>query len=204
MVKDLDKYKWKLRILLVETPSYDHIKYKDAKRLYKINLKEFHERFLKMVTKLTDSDFKIKLIGFDGTVKETYDKMNPQKIISAIDAMPMGHLRNQGKIEPLNLSLYADYNPETTIEGLGYKDREKAEYTLKKIRGEPMRYQMNVVNTMIGRAKNHPHRTKGMEEAIKIFEKWKRDNIDQSGGNFYYEEYLKLREIYSDLKHRLN
>ena len=28
---------------------------------------------------------------------------------------------------------------------------------------------------MIGRAKNHPHKTKDMEEAQKIFEKWMND-----------------------------
>ena len=33
-------------------------------------------------------------------------------------------------------------------------------------------YQMNVINTMINRAKYHPH--KNMEEAIVIFEKYKK------------------------------
>lgn len=28
---------------------------------------------------------------------------------------------------------------------------------------------------MLGRAKNHPHQTKGMKDAIKVFEKWLKD-----------------------------
>jgi pentatricopeptide repeat protein len=30
---------------------------------------------------------------------------------------------------------------------------------------------------MIGRASNHPHKNKDMEEAIKIFKKWKSQNV---------------------------
>ena len=50
--------------------------------------------------------------------------------------MPMSNELKSGKIQPLNLSLYSDYKPETTLKGLGFKDKEKAIYrlTLKRKR----------------------------------------------------------------------
>ena len=34
------------------------------------------------------------------------------------------------------------------------------------------KYQVNVVSTMLGRAKKHPNKTADMDEAILVFEKW--------------------------------
>ena len=34
--------------------------------------------------------------------------------------MPMSNELKSGKIQPLNLSLYSDYKPETTLKGLGF------------------------------------------------------------------------------------
>ena len=45
-----------------------------------------------------------------------------------------------------------------------------------------MKYQVSLVSTMIGRAKNHPYRNKDMDEAIKIFQKW-LDNYNKSKKN---------------------
>ena len=72
----------------------------------------------------------------------------------------------------INLSLFSDYNPKTTTHGLGFKNREKALYTVDTIKNRPIKYQVNVIATMLGRAKKHPHKTKEMGEAIKIFSKW--------------------------------
>ena len=44
--------------------------------------------------------------------------------------MPMG------KANPINLSLYSDYNKETTIPNLGFKNKEKALYTIKAIKNK--------------------------------------------------------------------
>ena len=38
------------------------------------------------------------------------------------------------KASPKNLSLFSDYNKETTVPGLGFKDKEKALYTIEKIK----------------------------------------------------------------------
>ena len=80
--------------------------------------------------------------------------------------MPMG------KANPINLSLYSDYNKETTIPNLGFKNKEKALYTIKAIKNKPKKYIVSLINTMIGRAMNHPHRTKDMMEAVKVFKKF--------------------------------
>lgn len=167
----MEKYKWKFRILLIETPNYINEDYKKAKKIYDDNIYEFHKRYLKKITKLNkNSQFKIKLIGFDGKIKLTSKNIDFKKVIKLIDDMPMSK-----KANPENLSLFADYNPKTTTPNLGFKDKEKAIYTINKIKSRSLKYQVSVISTMIGRAKNHPSQTKGMREAIKIFEKWLKD-----------------------------
>ena len=76
------------------------------------------------------------------------------------------------------MTLYSDNNPNTTIKGFGYKDKKTAIATIKKIektkRGKLYKWQ--VINTMYNRAKYHKHRTKDMEEAMKVFKKWLDNN----------------------------
>ena len=72
------------------------------------------------------------------------------------------------------MTLYSNNNPSTTIKGFGYKNKKVAEETIKKVektkRGHY--YKFLVINTMYYRAKHHKNRTKDMEEAMKVFEKW--------------------------------
>ncbi len=63
-----------------------------------------------------------------------------------------------------------DYFPD-----FGYKNKEKALYTIKKLKGKHIQYQVSIIFTMLSRAKNHPYQTEGMREAIKVFEKWLKD-----------------------------
>ena len=51
-------------------------------------------------------------------------------------------------------------------------DKEKALFTVSAIKKRPIKYQVNVIATMLGRAKNHPNKTKDMNDAIIIFNKW--------------------------------
>lgn len=170
----IDKYRWKLRILYVETPSYKDPDYLETKNNYEKNIKLYHSYFLKMITKRDKNlKFKIKLIGFDGKVKHTYNKINKNQIINDIKKMPMGNVKN---IKPLNLSLYADYNKKTSNKNFGFKNKDKANETLKLLKNEPLKYQKSVVTTMISRASNHPNQTKEMREAIKIFKDWLKKN----------------------------
>ena len=174
---DLRKYKWKNRLLLIETPNYINGNYKSTKLIFEKYIKKFHQRFIKLITKRNKTyKFKIKLIGFDGTIKATYDKLVPKKIFSLISLMPLGDLKKiNNKIKPKNLSLYSDYDKSTTTKNLGFKNKEKALYTIKAIKERPIKYQVSVVTTMIGRAKNHPYRNKDMDQAIKVFQKWLDD-----------------------------
>ena len=171
----MKKYRWKCRVLLVKTPDYKNQKYKKAKELYQTNIKQFHKRVVKLIFKKTSNSFSIELFGFDGTKNQTFQNFDSQKIFKIIDQIPMSTILKDKKIKPLNLSLFSDYNPKTTTYGLGFKDKAKALYTVKAIKNRDLKYQVNVVATMLGRAKKHPHKTKNMKDAIKVFSLWMKN-----------------------------
>lgn len=71
--------------------------------------------------------------------------------------------------------LYTDNHPETTVIGTGFKDKQKALDTIKiveKAHPKDKQSQMRIILANYYRAMYHPHRTKNMEEAMKIFKKW--------------------------------
>ena len=173
---DLAKYKWKCRILLLNTTCYKDVNYKRSKELYQEYIKEFHKRHVKLMSNRKKGiKFSINLIGYDGILKNEFDCLVPKDIFEIIDIMPMSKELKSGKIRPLNLSLYSDYKPETTLKGLDFKNKEKAIYTLDAIKRRDTKYQVNVVSTMLGRAKKHPNKTADMDEAIMVFERWMLD-----------------------------
>lgn len=161
------------RILLVETPNYKNKDYLNVKKKYNDNLQEFHKVCLKMKSKISPK-FRLKLIGFDGNIKHTYNTFNKSKIIKDIKSMPMGNTKCSG------LSLYADYNPKTTTKGIGYGSKEKALKTLNIIKNRNNAYKKRVVTTMYYRAKHHKYQTDGMKNAERIYKKWLNK---QKGGN---------------------
>ena len=171
----MKKYRWKCRVLLIKTPNYKNLKYKKAKKLYQTNIKQFHKRVVKLISKKTSNNFSIELFGFDGSKKQTFQNFNSRKIFKIIDKMPMSKVLKNKKIKPLNLSLFSDYNPKTTTYGLGFKDKEKALYTVKAIKNRDLKYQVNVIATMLGRAKKHPYKTKNMKDAINVFSSWMKN-----------------------------
>ena len=80
--------------------------------------------------------------------------------------------KTQKKKPVVNLTLYADYHPETSTQGFGYVNAKKARDTLAQLRkmGADRNYTLQVVNTMYNRAKFHQNRTAGMEAAMKVYE----------------------------------
>ena len=168
----MKKYRWKCRVLLVKTPDYKNLKYKKAKKLYQTNIKQFHKRVVKLIFKKTSNNFSMELFGFDGIKKRTFKNFDSRKIFKTIDKMPISKVLKNKKIKPLNLSLFSDYNPKTTTYGLGFKNKEKALYTIKAIKKRNLKYQVNVIATMLGRAKKHPYKNKNMRDAIKVFSSW--------------------------------
>ena len=171
----IKKYKWKCRILVIKTPDYKSLKYKKAKKLYQKDIKKFHKRMIKLISKKVDNNFSIELFVFDGIKKRSFKSFDSKKIFKIIDKMPMSKVLKNKKIKPLNLSLFSDYNPKTTTYGLGFKDKEKAIHTIKIIKKRDLKYQVNVIATMLGRAKKHPHKTKNMNQAIKVFSIWMKN-----------------------------
>ena len=63
-------------------------------------------------------------------------------------------------------------NPKKSVKNTGFKDKEKALETLKIIKDLDKTHQMQIVVTMYYRAEYHPHKTKSMKEAQKIFKQW--------------------------------
>tara|TARA_Y100000591_G_C21769875_1_gene665004 strand:+ start:334 stop:876 length:543 start_codon:yes stop_codon:yes gene_type:complete len=168
----IEKYKWKSRILLVKTPSYKNLEYLTTKKIFQKEIKQFHKRTIKMITKINKAVFSAHLIDFDGKTKFSFKRLNLQKLFKKTDRMTMSNKLIKKKLKPINLSLFSDYNPKTTTPGLGFKDRKKALYTLRAIKKRDRKYQVNVVATMLGRAMKHPSQTEGMKEAISVFNKW--------------------------------
>ena len=102
---NLDKYKWRLRLLVVITPSYKDKRYIFCRKKYQEHIKEFHKRHVKMVTYRKKTEiFRKHLVGFDGEIKHIYDKLNVTTIFKAIDKMPLAKLMKQyPHIKPTNL-----------------------------------------------------------------------------------------------------
>jgi len=160
---------------MIKTPDYKNLEYKRAKELYQKNIKKFHKRVIKLISKKINNNFSIELFGFDGIKKRSFKSFDSKKIFKIVDKMPMSKILKNKKIKPLNLSLFSDYNPKTTTQGLGFKDKEKAIHTIKIIKNRDLKYQVNVIATMLGRAKKHPHKTKNINEAIKVFSIWMKN-----------------------------
>ena len=72
----------------------------------------------------------------------------------------------------VNYSLYNDEHPKTSTKGTGFKDKQKALDTLKIIKDRDLTYKKLIVVTMYNRAKYHPHQTKEMRDAMKVFRNW--------------------------------
>ena len=160
---------------MIKTPNYKSLEYKKAKELYQKNIKKFHKRVIKLISKKIDNNFSIELFGFDGIKKKSFKSFDSKKIFKIVDKIPMSKVLKNKKIKPLNLSLFSDYNPKTTTHGLGFKDKEKAIHTIKTIKNRDLKYQVNVIATMLGRAKKHPHKNKNINEAIKVFSIWMKN-----------------------------
>jgi hypothetical protein len=80
-----------------------------------------------------------------------------------------------------NMELYTDANPETTIK-VGFKNKQAALDSIKKIGHKSMDYQIKVIITLYYRAKFHPHQTLDMRKAMGIFAKWLKKHSPTSLG----------------------
>lgn len=97
-----------------------------------------------------------------------------------------------------------------SFSGGGFKDKAKAEETIKLLEDKDITYQYHVINTMYNRAKvilkrtKDPEKVKNLTEAVKKFEEWINDYKGHSRHkeNFGYlpvdvvEAYQKLASHY--------
>ena len=115
--------------------------------------------------------FSVQLYGYDGELKYRTNKVNCiEHVIELIDKMPMGHEELVEKLK--SLELYTDAHKNTTIKGLGYKNKETAQKSILAISKLPKDLQFKIINVLYQRAKYHPYPTEGMKEAMKVFKKW--------------------------------
>jgi len=124
--------------------------------------------------------FNISLYGYNGKLKYVTNKINSiPYIIKIIDSMPLGKIEKIKSIE-----LYTDAHPETTVKGVGYKDKKTALETLKLIENKPLKSQFLIINVLYQRAKYHKYQTKDIREAMNIFKNWLNDykNKNKKGG----------------------
>lgn len=92
-----------------------------------------------------------------------------------------------------NNRLYTDDHPESTIKNMGFANAEKARQTIDilenldlhapnrwktKKKEEKRIYVQQVLVTMFYRAKHHPHRTKKMEEAMRVLQEYASKHKD--------------------------
>ncbi|XP_022194184.2 uncharacterized protein LOC111051904 isoform X2 [Nilaparvata lugens] len=106
--------------------------------------------------------------------------------------------------------LFGTEATENTFQGAGFKDKDKAQETLRLLDGRDPPYQFQIINSMYNRAKVIYKRTTdkdkrhNLNEAIDVFEKWIDDykSHSRSKENFSYlplelmEDYLPLAKHY--------
>ena len=84
-------------------------------------------------------------------------------------------------------NLYTDDNPASTVEGLGFKDKQKAEESADKVerlldKGEiDLNHAKQICVTMEQRSKHHPHRNKDMKEAEEIWQTYLQELKERKG-----------------------
>ncbi len=66
----------------------------------------------------------------------------------------------------------ANKDPKKGVKNTGFKDKQKAIDTIKIVKKLDKIKQMQIILTMYYRAEHHPHKTKDMGDAQKVFKKW--------------------------------
>ena len=92
---DLSKYKWKYRILVLNTTCYQDKEYITNKNLYYEHKNDFKIRNVKLLANRKKGlKFSVNLIGFDGTLKFKSEAFIPENLFKIIDKMPMSQKVN--------------------------------------------------------------------------------------------------------------
>lgn len=76
------------------------------------------------------------------------------------------------KAAGINIHLFSDDHPETTVKGTGFKNADTAYRTIEIVKQKPRNRQVWTINAMYYRAKHHPNQTEAMRDAMKIYKSW--------------------------------
>jgi hypothetical protein len=88
-MKDLKKYQWKNRVIILKDRSVESPTLKRAKERLMREMPEFKERDVVILEEGASSDFKIELYGKDGGKKCVWDAdFSVKEIFEKIDSMP--------------------------------------------------------------------------------------------------------------------
>ncbi|XP_054265151.1 uncharacterized protein LOC128988007 [Macrosteles quadrilineatus] len=99
-----------------------------------------------------------------------------------------------------NGKLFGTESNENTFQGGGFKDKEKAQETLRLLEGKDTTYQFQIINSMYNRAKVIYKRTtdkdkrKNLEESIEVFEEW-IDDYKKKGRSKETFSYLPVETV---------
>jgi Holliday junction resolvasome RuvABC endonuclease subunit len=107
----------------------------------------------------------------------SFEEFITESFLFEEDKPRVGHTVKRKKYadDPPDIGLYSKGGRDA-IKGTGYANKEKAEFTIKKLdelmkKGERV-WAMSIATTMESRAKKHKHQTPEMREAMKIFREW--------------------------------
>ncbi len=153
-----------MRILYLLTPNYKNKEYQTSRDILDKYQKELSTKSIIVRTKETKSFEGYEIYDSNKQLIRKRKSFNINTLLQFIDKL--------SKIKGENLTLYADFTHKKSLGHIGFKDAKTAKDTLKTIRNEDYRYQLYVVETMINRAKYHPHQTSEMKEAIDIYQEW--------------------------------
>lgn len=107
----------------------------------------------------------------------------------------------KNKTKKVNLSLFSDNNPATTVKNTGFKDAKIAQHTIDDMKDRDITFQFQVINTMYNRAIQVLKNTKNKEskknitDAIKLFSKWLVNYRKNNRGKKEKLSYLSLTTI---------
>ena len=94
--------------------------------------------------------------------------------------------------------LYTDENPATTIKGTGFKNERIARRTIELTSQPGVRYkQYWTIRAMRERAFHHPNKSKGMLDAIKVFDEWLENyqEVTSEEKQMYKQEWETFRRL---------
>lgn len=158
----------KHRLLVItkgQIGNHSYIRYQnDSKTTSGIRIQK--ERNIRRKT-VNGTPFTVVLFGYDGTEKRRWLYWPGWNAIArVVDTMPI-------RKQEINYSLYSDDSPNTTMKGLGFKNKQVAEQSIRKLQQSKLTSieKKRIANTMIQRNQFHAHRTDDMKQSNLV---WKQ------------------------------